>query len=419
MWRSIVAGVAGLILLTGCDFTRPVHYKIDSTFGVSDAQFTRAISDLLGQPIIPGNKITTYCNGDEIFPAMLQAIGGAKKSVTFETYIYWAGHVGREFTDALSERARAGVKVEVLIDSFGGGKLSKSYFDELKDAGVEVHKYHAFYPYDIYTYEQVNHRTHRKLMVIDGAIGFTGGVGIADLWDGHAQDPHHWRDNHYRIDGPGVAQIQAAFADNWMQTTGVVIEGDDYFPPLKPQGNQATQMFKSSPTGGAESMQLLMLMFLAHAKKSIFIESAYFVPNSLVRDALQKAAQRGVNVEIIVPGPHIDQQYVRAASRANWGHMLQAGVKIYEYQPTMIHCKMLVVDGTWTSIGSSNMDDRSFRLNDEANLNVHDPAFAAQQTQIFEEDKTKSHLITYDAWKNRPLSWRFFDRFFSSLDLEL
>ena len=232
MWRKLVVG--GAFLMAGCTFTRPIHYQIDSTFGVKDPQFVRAIGDLLGPPIIPGNKVTTYRNGDEIFPAMLEAIRGAKTSVDLETYIYWSGHVAQEFTDALCERARAGVRVKVLVDGIGGDKLKKSHFDQMKNAGVDVHKYHAFYPYDIYTYHEVNHRTHRKLMVVDGAIGFTGGVGIADLWDGHAQDPQHWRDNHYRIDGPGVAQIQAAFADNWMQTTGLVDEGNDYFPELSP-----------------------------------------------------------------------------------------------------------------------------------------------------------------------------------------
>lgn len=418
-WRSMVVAVAGLFLIGGCTLTRPIHYKIDSSYGVNTPQFERDIGDLLGPPIVSGNRVTTYRNGDEIFPAMLQAIHHAKRSITFETYIYWDGKIGRAFTEALAERARAGVKVKVLIDGIGGSRLSKSYFDEMKNSGVEVHKFHAFHVYDIYTYQEIDHRTHRKLMVVDGTVGFTGGVGIADLWSGHAQDPKHWRDNHYRIDGPGVAQVQAAFADNWMQTTGVVLEGDDYFPKLKPAGDVDTQMFKSSPTGGAESMQLLMLMFLAHAQKSVRIESAYFVPDGLVRDALEKAAKRGVDVEIIVPGPHIDKQFVRQASRASWGHMLQAGVKIYEYQPTMIHCKLLVVDDMWASIGSSNMDDRSFRLNDEANLNVHDALFAAQQSKIFQDDKAKSRLMTYEAWKHRPLSWRFFDRFFSTLDLEL
>ena len=326
----------------------------------------------------------------------------------------------QEFTDALCERARAGVKVKVLVDGIGGDKLKRSHFDADEECRrrqfISTMRSIA---YDIYTYREINHRTHRKLMVVDGAIGFTGGVGIADLWDGHAQDPQHWRDNHYRIDGPGVAQIQAAFADNWMQTTGLVIEGNDYFPELSPKGTQFTQMFKSSPTGGAQSMQLLMLMFLAHAQKTILIESAYFVPDAMVREALESAARRGVNVEIIVPGPHIDQQFVRQASRATWGHMLQAGVKIYEYQPTMIHSKMLVVDATWSSIGSSNLDERSFRLNDEANLNVLDAGFAAEQSQIFEQDKSHCLLMTYDAWKHRPISGWFFDRLFSSLDLEL
>jgi cardiolipin synthase len=418
-WRRIAAVMAGVLSIIGCTMTPPIHYPIESTFSVNDPEFTRTIGELLGPPIIPGNKITTYRNGDEIFPAMLDAIRHARKTVTLETYVFWSGHVAHEFTDALAGRARAGVKVRVLIDGIGGDRLGKSYVVEMKNAGVEVHKYHPFYVYDINTYLQINYRAHRKLLVVDGNIGFTGGAGIADPWDGHAQDPKHWRDNHYRIDGPGVAQIQAAFADNWKQTTGASLEGDDFFPPLAVQGDVATQLFKTSPTRGTENMQILMRMFLAHAKKSVFIETAYFVPDSLLRDALENAAKRGLDVEIVVPGPHIDQPFIRAASRATWGYMLQSGVKIYEYQPTMIHCKMLVVDGAWTSIGSANIDARSFGLNDEANLNVHNPAFAQQQTRIFEDDKAQSRLITYDAWKHRPLSESFFDRLFSTMDFEL
>jgi cardiolipin synthase len=418
-WRTPFTLALGLLLLTGCNFTRPIHYRVSSNFSVADPQFVQTMSNLLGPPLVGGNKITTYVNGDQIFPAMLTAIHSAKNTIDLESYIYWSGHVGSEFTDALSERARAGVKVHLLIDGIGGDKLSRGYYKEMQDAGVEVHRYHAFYPYDIYTYTQINHRTHRKLLVVDGIIGFTGGVGIADLWDGHAQDPNHWRDDHYRIDGPGVAQIQAAFADNWMQTTGVVLEGDHYFPNLESAGDEYTQVFKSSPTGGAESMQLMMLMFLAHAQKSIRIESAYFVPNPLIRDALEKAAQRGVDVQVIVPGPHIDKQFVLSASRASWGHMLKAGVKIYEYQPTMLHCKLLIIDELWTSIGSSNIDERSFRLNDEANLNVLNPNFAAEQNRIFEMDKAQSHLITSEAWHHRALLRRFLDRISTLLDLEL
>ena len=418
-WRRIAAVVAGLLSITSCTTSPPIHYKIESTFGVNDPGFTRAIGEVLGPPMIPGNKITTYRNGDEIFPAMLDAIRNAQKTITLETYVFWSGHVAHAFTDALAERARAGVKVRVLIDAIGGDRLANSYVDELKNAGVEVHKYHPFHIYDITTYPQINYRTHRKLLVVDGKIGFTGGAGIADPWDGHAQDPKHWRDNQYRIDGPVVAQIQAAFTDNWKQTTGTALEGDDFFPPLTVQGDVATQLLKTSHTGDTGNMELLMRMFLAHAKKSIFIETAYFVPDSLLRDALENAAKRGVDVEIVLPGPHIDQPFIRAASRATWGHMLQSGVKIYEYQPTMIHCKMLVVDGAWTSIGSANIDARSFGLNDEANLNVHNPAFAQQQTRIFEDDKAQSRLITYDAWKHRPLPEWFFDRLFSTMDLEL
>jgi cardiolipin synthase len=395
-----------LNLLPACTITRPVTYKLDDGYSIADPQFVNTVSSLLGPPLIAGNEVATLINGDEIFPAMLDAIASAQKTITFETYVYWSGPVGKRFADALSERAKAGVKVHALIDWVGAAQISNDDWNQMKDAGVIIHKYHVFHFYDPFTYKQMDHRTHRKILVIDGVLGFTGGVGIANMWAGNAQDKDHWRDNHYRIKGPVVAQLQAAFADNWLQTTGVVLDGDAYFPRLEPAGNQYGQVFKSSPRGGADTMQLLMLLSIAHAAKTIHIESAYFVPDKITRDALIRSAERGVKIEIIVPGRHIDEKGVRLASRASWGSLLQAAggtIEIYEYQPTMIHCKLLVVDGLWTSVGSSNMDNRSFRINDEANLNIFDAAFAAEQVGIFNTDKSHSRRITYEQWKNRPL----------------
>jgi cardiolipin synthase len=276
----------------------------------------------------------------------------------------------------------------------------------MKAAGVEVRKYRPLHWYNL---ARMNHRTHRKLLVVDGRVGFTGGVGIADIWQGKAQDPEHWRDTHFRLEGPAVAQMQAAFLDNWLKVQPRVLHGDDYFPPLDSAGESRAQVFKSSFGEGSESTRLMYLMSIAAARKSILLANAYFVPDSLAIEELVAARQRGVRVEIIVPGQYIDSKVVRRASRSRWEKLLEAGVAIYEYQPTMFHVKVMVVDGLWSSVGSTNFDNRSFALNDEANLNVIDSAFALEQEAIFEKDKGQARQITLDRWRRRPPMERFMD----------
>jgi cardiolipin synthase len=307
--------------------------------------------------------------------------------------------VGKDFADALSERAKAGVRVHILIDWLGGQKMEQALLDEMKSAGVEIHKYH---PLHWYTLDRVNNRTHRKLLVVDGAVGFTGGVGIADEWSGDAQDADHWRDTHYRIEGPAVAQLQAAFLDNWMKVSGSVLHGEAYFPAIEPRGGHLAQVFRSSPEGGADSMHLMYLLSLAAARERIDLSMAYFVPDDLALKALEDAMKRGVKVRIIIPGPRTDAKLVRRASRALWGTILRAGAEIYEYQPTMFHCKVLVVDSLWVSVGSTNFDPRSFRLNDEANLNVYDRDFALRQIADFDNDLKRARRVTYEEWASRP-----------------
>ena len=265
----------------------------------------------------------------------------------------------------------------------------------------------------------MNNRTHRKVLVVDGKLGFTGGVGIADVWAGHAQDPDHWRDTHFRAEGPVVAQMQAVFADNWTKITGVVLHGADYFPTLAKHGDSDAQMFSSSPQGGSESMQLMYLLAITAASRSIHLSSAYFVPDELSMKALVAAAQRGVRVQIITPGEHMDAETVGRASRARWGELLEAGVEIFEYRPTMYHCKVMVVDGLWVSVGSTNFDRRSFALNDEANLNIFDAAFAGRQIEIFQQDVEQSKAITLSEWQRRPLAEKVIEHAASLLSAQL
>ncbi|HVE66541.1 MAG TPA: cardiolipin synthase [Thermoanaerobaculia bacterium] len=380
---------------------KKIKRHIEPLYAVSDPQFLRSMGSLLGPAIVDGNRVTTLLNGDRIFPAMLEAIRGATKTIAFETYIYWSGDVGQQFSYALSERARAGVKVHVLLDWVGSGRAKREYLDQMREAGVEVERYHPLHWYNL---ARINNRTHRKILVVDGRIGFTGGVGIADKWTGDAQDPEHWRDTHFRLEGPAVAQMQAAFMDNWMKTQSEVLHGEEYFPPLSPVGTALAQVFKSSPKEGSESVRLMYLLSIASARRRILIANSYFVPDDLAVETFVKARQRGVDVEIIVPGTKIDSELTRKASRSRWGKLLEAGVEIYEYQPTMYHCKVMVVDDLWVSVGSTNFDNRSFRLNDEENLNVYDADFAREQTRHFEADREKAHRITYAEWKARPLS---------------
>ena len=399
-----VALVAVVLTIVAFNFVDPesqVERSLDHRYGVADAQFRRELGILLGPPIVGGNRVVNLENGVEIFPAMLESIRGARSTITFETYIYWSGRVGKLFAEALAERARAGVRVHVLLDWVGSQKIEPELIETMKSAGVEVHRYHPLHWYHL---ARMNNRTHRKLLVVDGRVGFTGGVGISDAWDGNAQDGDHWRDSHYRIKGPAVAQMQSAFMDNWIKTTGRVLQGVEYFPELQPVGDAPGQVFTSSPTGGADSMQLMYLLSITGAERTIDLSAAYFVPDSLTLKALLDAMRRGVRLRIVVPGHHVDSHVVKKASRAMWGELLQAGAEFYEFQPAMFHCKALVVDGLLVSVGSTNFDNRSFRLNDEANLNVYDAEFAAAVTRVFEQDIARSHRVTHEEWRARP--WR-------------
>ena len=386
---------------------KKIEYSIGHLFSIADEQFVRSMGSLLPPAALGGNKITSLTNGDEFFPAMLDAIRSARQTVTFETFIYWQGEIGRQFAEALVERARAGVKVHVLLDWLGAKKLDRESIDSMKDAGVEVERYH---PLRWYNVRRVNNRTHRKLLIVDGKIGFTGGAGIADPWAGRAQDPDHWRDSHFRIEGPVVAQCQAAFMDNWLKTRSRVLHAAEYFPELGPADPSLAQVFMSSPEEGSESARLMYLLSIASAARSVRIASAYFVPDDLSVATLVEARRRGVRVEIIVPGEHVDTDVTRRAGRSRWGPLLEAGVEIYEYRPTMYHCKVMIVDDLWTSVGSTNFDNRSFRLNDEANLNVYDADFARDQIRAFEQDRAQSERVTLEEWKDRAWTEKLKER---------
>lgn len=377
---------------------RRVQHKIDHNFGVEDPQFARAASNLLSRPLCGGNNVETIINGCRYFPAMLEAIRSAEHSITFESFIYVSGEIGKQFSEAFIERCRAGVKVHILCDYVGSWAMRKTHLQELKDAGISVELYR---PLKLSNLIFFTNRTHRKILVIDGKVAFTGGAGIADEWDGDADREDGWRDNQYRVTGPVAAAVQGAFMDNWMQTHAEVLKDEDYFPELHDAGDMKAQVFMSGPGEGIESARLMFLLSIACACKSIRLGNAYFVPDNFVIDALCEASRRGVDVEIIIPDK-IDTPLVNWASTSRWGKLLRSGCKIHQYQGALYHCKIFIVDDYWVSVGSSNFDTRSFRLNDEMNLNVLDRNFARQQAEIFENDKARTKLVTLEEWENRP-----------------
>lgn len=408
---AITALVTVLAVVLAMNFATPekkLERKIEHHYAINDAQYRREMSVMLGPAIVGGNQVVALQNGDEIFPAMLKAIRAAQATITFETYIYWSGDIGKELAEALAERAKAGVKVSVLLDWVGSIKMDEALIQTMKDAGAHVERYRPLHWYNL---GRMNNRTHRKLLVVDGRVAFTGGVGVAKQWTGHAQDPEHWRDMHFQVEGPVVAQFQAAFNDNWIKATGEVLNGAAYFPPSRKAGDMDAHMFVSSPAGGSESMHLMYLMGIAAAERSIDLQASYFVPDELIHKALIAARQRGVKIRILVPGEHIDSDTVRLASKAEWGPLLQAGIEIHEYLPTMMHNKLLIIDQLMVSVGSTNFDVRSFRLNDEASLNVYDRDFAQRMTRVFDEDLKHTKRYTFEVWEKRPLKEKLIERF--------
>jgi cardiolipin synthase len=392
-----LVGVGAVVMLSG----RPeLRHRIEHVAATDDPQFTRVMESLMGAALSDGNDVHELSNGDEIFPAMLEAIGGATRTICFESYIYWSGDIGRQFSEALAARARAGVKVHVLIDWLGSSKADDQSLAIMRDAGVELRKYNPVTPTTVL---DVNNRTHRKLLVIDGRVGFTGGVGIADKWSGRGDSPEHWRDAHFRLAGPAVGEMQATFMDNWVEVMPDVHHDDSYFPLLSPVGTMKAQVVHSAPDGGSLKIRLMYGLFVGGARKTLRIANAYFVPEDAAIEEIAAAAKRGVAVEVIVPGKIIDSQVTRKASHAKWGPLLEAGVAIYEFQPSMYHCKVMIVDDLWVSVGSTNFDNRSFRINDEANLNVKDEGFAKRQVTIFERDKAQSKRVTLAEWQQRGL----------------
>lgn len=379
---------------------RPLRYHMKHQFGTRDEAFRQTMVALTGTELTEGNRIDILVNGDQIFPSMLEAIASARRTINMESYIYWDGSVGRQFAQLLAERARAGVEVKLILDAVGSALMSRDLIDFLRTNGVDVEMYH---PIRWYTLSRANHRTHRKLLIIDGRVGFTGGVGIADEWLGNADAPDHWRDTQVRVEGPAVIQMQFAFMDNWTRSRGELLTGLDYFPRAEAAGDKLVQVIKSSPSEGSSTVKLLYTISIVSASRSIWISNAYFIPDGDTIRALEGAVRRGVDVRVIVPGRFTDVPIVRNASRFQYERLLRRGIRIFEYQGTMMHAKTMIVDGVWSTVGSSNFDDRSFRLNDEVNVNIYDPEIGARMEEIFQQDLARSVEVRLRGWLRR--SW--------------
>lgn len=386
---------------------KKITHRVSDFSAVTEPGFRRSFSGIFGPQFVEGTAITTLINGQRIFPEMLAAIAAAERSVNFETFIYWSGEIGHAFADALIAKARAGIAVNILLDWVGSKRMDEALLRRIMEAGGRIHRYH---PPSWRHLVRMNNRTHRKLLIIDGRVGFTGGVGIADDWLGDGDRTDRWRDTHYRIEGPVVAQLQGVFLDNWIKVAGHVLHGDDYFPRLAPVGDRRAQIVSSSPSGGAESMHLMVQLAIAAAREEIVISTPYFVPDAMTIAALKAARARGVAVRLMVAGKNIDSWVVRRASQALWNELLDSGIELLQFVPARLHWKVMVVDRFWTTVGSMNFDNRSFSLNDEANLNVIDAEFAAEQLAIFAADELRAERVTRSRWKRRLPFQRLMER---------
>ena len=400
-----------LWLLWGCAGVTPIQDVPNVALG--EPSFFPTIEAHTNAPILSGNRVEILLNGDEIFPAMLNAIRSARRSITYAQYLYQDSAIAYELAEAFAERCRAGVTVKLLIDSHGGGKIPPHIPELLAKSGCHLEWFRRIKLFQFITpWEllQYDYRNHRRILVIDGKIGFTGGHGVSDAWTGDGRTEDHWRETDVRIEGPIVQQLQAAFVESWRETTGVVLGGDLYFPTLGPKGNVHAQIVKSSPFGGSFESYMLFLLSITSARKTIHISNPYFLPDERVQEALLGAVKRGVRVMTLTPGK-IDHKLLYWASRAGFEPLLLGGIEIYEYQPALMHSKTMVVDGVWATVGTTNLDNRSFALNEEINLIVYDAGVAGQLEKAFEEDLKHSKKLTYEDWKSRPLSEKFLELF--------
>ena len=366
-------------------------------------RYRRALEGLLGVPATEGNVVEILRNGDEIFPAMLDAIRSAESTVDFATYVYWTGDIAIEFAKAITERAKAGVRVRVLLDAVGAAQMSRELTDTMIEAGAQVEWFRK--PTDSRPGE-LNYRTHRKVLVCDEAVAFTGGVGIAEEWCGDARNPDEWRDTHVRVRGPAVDGLRAAFVGNWAETGHLLFDDADRFPEQPQNGHSVVQVVQSASQVGWTELDTTMSALLCLARERVRIASAYFVPDDRIVELMRTTSQRGVEIEVLVPGEHADKRVVQIAGEEKYEPLLDAGVRIFRFDPTMLHAKVVTVDGTVATIGSANFDQRSMGINEEANIVVFDESTTAILDHHFDEDLERSTEVDPETWEKRGLLQR-------------
>lgn len=407
--RRAAAG-AGLALGAAYGYTR-ARFRRTTSEGLAlpeppptgSADFARLIEGVTATPVRRGNRVQILRNGDQTFPAMLEAIAAARETVDFSSYIYWPGAITEQFTEAFIERGRAGVEVRVIVDGYGSAKLDRDHVRRLRDSGVRVC---FFRPPQWYTIPKANNRMHRRILIVDGRVGFAGGVGIADVWTGHAQDPEHWRETHARLEGPVVRDVLGGFLESWTEAAREVVAGPRFPELAGVDDGVAAQVTRSSPLTGDSAVAQLFYLAIAGAQKRIWMTTAYLSPGRRFLDVLSAAAQRGVDVRVLVNGRAVDKEVVRKTGQHSYGQLLEAGVRIFEYDRTMLHAKTLVIDEEWANLGSSNFDHRSLALDAELNVTLYDRGLAAELAEHFLDDLDAADEIDLDRWRSRPLAQR-------------
>ena len=397
---AVIAGALLALLLTagGCSSVPP-HLELPA-LQMGDPSFRATLVAYTGNAVVSGNRVEVLLNGDQIFPAKIAAIRAARKSITYAQYVFEEGQPASDTAQALAERCRAGVPVHVLLDAVGALAMPTQYLDWMTEAGCKVVFYHPLNPWSL---DRVNERNHRRILVVDGTVGFTGGSGTSGKWSGNGREDGYWRDTDVRVEGPVVEQLQGAFVESWLEATGVALGGPAYFPrPIPVKGGVDAHVVRSSPAGGSAAMYTMFLLAMASARRSIYITNPYFVPDEKMVETLIQARQRGVRVVLLLPGA-IDHNLVRQASRGGFGRLLKEGVEIHEYKPALLHAKTMVIDSMWSTVGSTNLDRRSFALNEELNLVIYDAGVAKRLEEVFEKDLSESTRVTYQRWANRGI----------------
>ncbi len=407
IWLLVAMAVAivGLsLVLWGILRERKARVRIPNIDNMEEA--LGSIAGMTQSTIVGGNSVEVLQNGDGFFPRLFKDFKEAQETIHYESYVWWEGDICGEFAKVLSAKAREGLEVRLQLDALGGGRIKKEYIEMMTEAGVCLSFYRPFHISEI---GMLNTRTHRKIAVMDAKVAYLFGHGIAKEWTGDAQDSEHWRDTAVRLQGPVVNSVQSVFSDNWVEQTEEVLIGPKYFPEQEDAGDIRVHVSGSSPKGGVSTLELMFKLTVATAQRELLISNPYFIPDSAICNLLALAVERGVDVRVMVPGPYNDSKLVLHAGHRYFGELLKKGVRIFEYQKTLIHQKVIIVDGLWSHVGSTNLDDRSFDINDEVSMGIIDEGIADQLRSAFWQDLESCIEFKTETWERRPVRERALD----------